>query len=111
MLELNAQQLVALDELEKSQYVQQVHANIIGDFPELATDQGLLPRLQTAYQRAVALGFTEGGAITQFLHHEAFAPGFHKNPAIDAWLRKPGRPVEQRWSDLIEVMQAKTREM
>jgi len=111
MLELNDQQLAALDELEKRQYVQQVHQSLINDHPELAADPTLLPRLQTAYQRAVALGFTEGGAITQFLHYEAFAPGFYKNPAIDAWLRKPGRPVEQRWSDLIEVMQAKTREM
>lgn len=111
MLELNAQQLAALDELEKRQYVQQVHADLVAAHPELAADAGVSGRLQTAYQQAVALGFAEGGAITQFLYCEVFAPGFYKQPAIDAWLRNAGRPVEQRWSDLIEVMKATTREM
>lgn len=110
MLELSAEQLANLDELEKLQYVDEVHKRIGSEFPELVADEGLKARLKTAYRHAVALGFVNGGPITQFLYYEAFAPGFYKEPGIDAWLRKPGHTVEQRFGDLLQVVNSKLRE-
>lgn len=111
MLKLSEQQLHQLDELEKQQYVDEVHKTIVAEHPPLAADAELQPRLQMAYREAVSLGFTEGPAITQFLHYEAFAPGFHREPAVRAWLAKPGASAEQRFSDLVQVMRARTREV
>lgn len=111
MLKLSEQQLHQLDALEKQQYVDEVHKTLVAEHPPLATDAELQPRLQMAYREAVALGFTEGAAITQFLHYEAFAPGFHREPSVRAWLTKPGASTEQRFSDLVQVMRARTREV
>ena len=109
MLKLSAQQLADLDHLEKLQYVDEVRKALIKDHPELAADEGLKTRLEVAYRHAIHLGFTEGGSLTQFLAYEAFAPWFYKESAIHAWLTKPGAPVEHRFSDLVQVMNAKTR--
>ena len=111
MLKLSEQQLSQLDALEKQQYVDEVHQAIVNERPSLAADAGLQPRLLAAYRAAVGLGFTEGAAITQFLHYEAFAPGFRQEPAVHAWLTKPGASSEQRFSDLLQVMRAATREI
>lgn len=110
MLELSAEQLASLDELEKLQYVDEVRKRIVAEFPDLGADEGLRARLQAAYRHAVSLGFVNGGPITQFLYYEAFAPGFYKEPGIDAWMRKPGQSVEQRFADLLQVVKAKMRE-
>ena len=110
MLELSAEQLASLDELEKLQYVGEVRKRIVSEFPELAADEGFKARLEAAYRHAVAIGFVNGGPITQFLYYEAFAPGFYKQPGIDAWLRRPGQTVEQRFADLLQVVNSKLRE-
>lgn len=110
VLKLSEEQLAHLDLLEKRQYIKQVCKNIVREHPELASDRGLPDRLERAYAHAVALGFTDGGAITQFLYYEAFAPNFYREPAIDAWLRKPGRPVEQRFADMIAWVKSRLRE-
>jgi hypothetical protein len=106
MLQLTEQQLGQLDGLEKMQYVDEVRKAVIADDPSLAMDEGLKPRLE-----AVRLGFTDGPAITQFLYYEAFAPSFYEQPAINAWLTRPGAVVEQRFSDLLQVMKSKMREV
>ena len=63
---------------------------------------GALPdRLERAYAHAVVLGFTDADAIARFLRYEATAPNFYHQPAIDAWLRRPGQPVEQRFTDVL----------
>jgi hypothetical protein len=67
-------------------------------------------RLARAYDAAAALGFTDGPTITQFLYYEAFAPGFHREPAIRAWLTKPGQTVEQRFADLVAYMKSRLKE-
>lgn len=110
MLELTAEQLASLDELEKLQYVDEVRKRIVLEFPDMAADAGLKARLETAYRHAVAIGFVNGGPITQFLYYEAFAPGFYREPGIDAWLRKPGQTVERRFADLLQVTATKRRE-
>lgn len=110
MLKLTEQQLEELGGLEKLQYVEEVRKSIIAEHPELADDEELRPRLEEAYRDAVLLGFIDGAAITQFLYYEAFAPRFYKQTAVNAWLTKPSAPVEERFSDLLEVMKAKARE-
>ena len=110
MLKLSEEQLSQLDLLEKRQYIKDVYKNIIQEHPELAGDRSLPDRLERAYAYAVDLGFTDGGAITQFLYYEAFAPNFYRQPSIDAWLRKPGQPVEQRFADMIAWVKSRLRE-
>ena len=102
MLELTQQQHEYLDELEKRQFVAEVHKDTIREHPELAADPGLKDRMESAYRCSVRIGFTDGPAITQFLRYEAIAPCFYRAPAIEAWLTKPGQAVEQRFSDLLE---------
>ena len=110
MLKLSEAQLAHLDHLEKLQYVDEVRKNVITEHPELADDRTLKTRLEQAYRHAAALGFREGAAITQFLYYEAFTPGFYRQPAINAWLAKPGQSVEQRFADLVVKMRSQLKE-
>ena len=79
----------------------EIRQHIIDINPELAHDASLPDRLERAYAHAVVLGFTELDAIARFLRYEATAPNFYRQPAIDAWLRRPGQPVEQRFADVL----------
>jgi len=110
MLKLSEAQLAQLDHLEKLQYVDEVRKNVLAEHPELSNDGTLKTRLEQAYRHATALGFRDGSAITQFLYYEAFAPGFYRQPAINAWLTKPGQSVEQRFADLVVKMRSQLKE-
>lgn len=79
----------------------EIRQHIIDIHPELALDASLPDRLERAYAHAVDLGFTDIDAIARFLRYEATAPNFYRQPAIDAWLRRPGQPVEQRFADVL----------
>lgn len=103
MLELNENQLQQLAVLEARAYVDRIYNDIITETPEQNEPQ-LRHRLYEAYDHAVALGLRSPGILTQFLYFEAAAPGFYKQAAVDAWLRKPGAPAEQRWTDLNAVI-------
>jgi hypothetical protein len=78
-----------------------IRQHIIDIHPELACDASLPDRLERAYAHAVVLGFTDADVIVRFLRYEATAPNFYRQPAIDAWLRRPGQPVEQRFADVL----------
>jgi len=78
-----------------------IRQHIIDIHPELAHDTSLPDRLERAYAHAVVLGFTDADVIARFLRYEATAPNFYRQPAIDAWLRRPGQPVEQRFADVL----------
>lgn len=108
MLKLTEKQLAELSGLEGQSYVDEVRRTIIAEHPEIAADQGLRPRLNDAYRHTQMIGFIDGAVITEFLTYEAFAPSFYRQQAINAWLTKPGAPVEQRWSDLTQVLTART---
>ncbi|EEF23406.1 conserved hypothetical protein [Ricinus communis] len=79
----------------------EIRQHIIDIHPELALDASLPDRLERAHAHAVMLGFTDVDAIARFLRYEATAPNFYRQPAIDAWLRRPGQPVEQRFADVL----------
>lgn len=110
MLKLSESQMVQLDDLEKRQYIHEVRKKIVSEFPECGSDQGLGVRLEQAYKHAVAIGFLDGEAITQFLYLEAFASGFYRQPAIQAWLAKPGQSREQRFADLNAQLKSRLKE-
>ena len=110
MLKLTEAQLAQLDQLQKLHYVDEVRKNIITEYPELVDDGALKTRLEQAYRHATTVGFRDGSAVTQFLYYEAFAPGFYRQPAINAWLTKPGQSVEQRFADLVAQMNSKLKE-
>ena len=86
-----------------------IRQTIIETNPGLAGDASLPERLERAYAHAVALGFTDGDAIARFLRYEATAPNFYRQPAIDAWLRAPGQPVEQRFADVLARVKSRLR--
>lgn len=86
-----------------------VREHIIAAHPELAADASLHDRLARAYAYAVERGFTDGDAIARFLHYEASAPNFYRQPAIDAWLRQPGQPVELRFADVLARVTSRLR--
>ena len=110
MLSLSESQMSQLDAMEKIQYVQEVRKNIVAEFPEYGSDQSLALRLEEAYKHTLAIGLVDCPAVTQFLYLEAFAPSFYRQPAIQAWLSKPGRSVEQRFADLNAHLKSKLRE-
>jgi hypothetical protein len=107
MLELSAQQLARLDVLEEAHYVDGVRREIVAEDPAKGEDASLQARLEAAYRHALGLGFTDSVAITEFLCYEAVAPRFHAHPAVDRWLRRPGLPVEQRFTDLLQALTAR----
>ncbi|MBD9380029.1 hypothetical protein IB258_02190 [Achromobacter sp. ACM02] len=48
-----------------------------------------------------------------FLHgveQEALVPGFYEQPGFLAWIRKPGRPADQRFHDYMQVMKWQSRQ-
>jgi len=83
--------------------------HIIEGHPELAGDATLVERLERAYAYAVVVGFTDFEAIARFLRYEATAPNFYRQPAIDAWLRAPGQPVEERFAEVLARVKSRLR--
>ncbi|OAJ64097.1 hypothetical protein A6V37_00945 [Paraburkholderia ginsengiterrae] len=77
------------------------------DAPHFSDDPTLLDRLVRAYQDAKHMGFAQGEALDEFLYVEADVPEFYRKPAIAAWLAKPGRPIEERFEDVLAVARHK----
>lgn len=100
MLKLNEQQLARLHELEQLQYVEEVRKLVVEQHPELAEDERLSERMERAYRDGGDMGI-DGDTMTQFLYIEALAPGFYREPAVHAWLTKPGRSAEERFADVL----------
>jgi hypothetical protein len=109
MLELTEDQLRQLQQHEHAGFVARVRADVVREFPD-ADSEGLERRLLVAHDRALHLGLESPAARTQFLYQEAFAPGFYEQPAIAAWLTRPGEPPEQRWRDFVALAKARVEE-
>lgn len=107
MLELSEQQLQQMRLHEHAGFVGRVRAELVAQFPELAGDIGLEERLHLAHDRALGFGLESAQARTQFLYQEAFVPGFYEQPAVTAWLRRPGASPEQRWRDFVALADAR----
>lgn len=107
MLELTEAQLQQMRQHEHAGFVGRVRAELLAKFPELASDESLQQRLSTAHDRALSLGLESGQARTQFLYQEAFTPGFSEQPAVTAWINRPGASPEQRWRDFMALASAR----
>ncbi|MET3232692.1 UNVERIFIED_ORG: hypothetical protein ABIC54_004900 [Burkholderia sp. 1263] len=110
-MEFTDEQWAVLKACEDRNYVDFIRGHIVRDYPALADDPTLRERLNAAYARTKELGFTHDGPIVDFLYMEASDPGFYKNPAVTAWLNKPGVPGEQRFEMLLQVARKKQQEM
>jgi hypothetical protein len=84
-----------------------IRDDIVHNNPKLGPDPTLLDRLAKAYGDAKRMGFLQDKALVEFLYIEADAPGFYRQPAIAAWLTKPGQSVEDRFEDVIAVARRK----
>jgi len=110
MLELTESQWAALCASDERNYVATLREDLVLNDPKLANDPTLLDRLVAAYQEAKSLGFRQDKDLAEFLDMEAHGPGFYKTPAIAAWLRKPGAPVEDRFDDMVSVAKKVARD-
>ncbi|NRO99479.1 hypothetical protein GWC77_26745 [Paraburkholderia sp. NMBU_R16] len=72
--------------------------------PKLGDDPTLLQRLADAYSDAKRMGLTQDVLLTEFLHLEAQIPGFYRKPVISKWLEKTGASIEDRFTDLLDVL-------
>ena len=109
MLELTEDQLRQLRQHEHEGFVSRVRADIVREFPDVDND-GLQQRLLVAHDRALRFGLESSTARTQFLFQEAFAAGFYEQPAIVAWLTRPGEHPEQRWKDFAALTKTRVEE-
>jgi hypothetical protein len=108
MLETNpTDQQQATVSTENLGFVTAVRDSIISTNPTLGDDRALLDRLATAYAEAKRIGQTEEDLLTEFLLLEVEVPDFYRDPAVSAWLQKPGAPVDLRFRDLLEVLRKK----
>ena len=72
--------------------------------PKLGDDPTLLQRLADAHRDAKRLGLTQDVLLAEFLHLEAQIPGFYRKPVVSKWLAKPGASIEDRFTDLLDVL-------
>ena len=107
MLELTADQWAALCASDERNFVATIRDDIVRDAPRYAEDPTLLDRLVRAYADAKRMGFQQDKELVEFLYIEADMPEFYRKPGIAAWLAKPGRPIEERFEDLLAVTRRK----
>jgi len=107
MLELTAEQWAALCASDERNFVATIRDDVVRNSPRFVGDPTLLDRLVRAYQDAKHMGFAQDKALVEFLYIEADAPEFYRKPAIAAWLAKPGRPIEERFDDVLAVARRK----
>lgn len=107
MLELTENQVQQMQQHEHAGFVTRVHSGLLTQFPDLASERGLNVRLIAAHVAALEFGLESAQARTQFLYQEALAPGFYRQAAIAAWIKRPGAEPEQRWRDFMALVKAR----
>ncbi|MEN5065898.1 hypothetical protein [Achromobacter aegrifaciens] len=109
VLEFTPQQVAGLCAIDAKGFLHGVEQDILRDYPGLA-EAGLSERLATALAQARALGIDDDANLVDFLRTEALVPGFYEQPGFLAWIRKPGRPADQRFHDYMQVMKWQSRQ-
>ena len=103
MLELDASQRRALQALNETSFVERVRLELLHDQPELAAQPDLARRMLSALRVAQQWG-VDDKLMGEFIRMEAAAPGFHEQPAVKAWITRPGRSASQRSADYVCVV-------
>jgi hypothetical protein len=104
MLELTTEQVAALAEIDAKRFVEVVCVDLCKDDPKLADDATLSSRLWRAFKAAREIGIERDESLVAFLRVEAYSPGFYEQPAIRAWLTRPGRTADERFHDYMRVV-------
>ncbi|KVD23149.1 hypothetical protein BGV67_05800 [Burkholderia ubonensis] len=104
MLELTTEQVAALAEIDAKRFVEGVRTDLCKDDPKLPDDPTLSARLWRAFKVAREIGIERDENLIGFLRIEAYAPGFYEQPAIRAWLTRPGRSADERFHDYMRVV-------
>ncbi|WP_244130423.1 hypothetical protein [Burkholderia latens] len=104
MLELTAEQVVGLAEIDARRYVERTRLDLVKADPKLADDSTLPTRLWNAYVAARQLGIQSDENVAAFLRIEAYAPKFYEKPATRAWITRPGRSADERFHDYLRVI-------
>jgi hypothetical protein len=107
MLELTTEQVAALAEIGAKRFVEGARVDLCKDDPKLADDATLSSRLWRAFKVEREIGIERDENLVAFLRVEAYAPGFCEQPAVHAWLTRPGRTPDQRFHDYMRVMRWK----
>ena len=100
MLELDASQRRALQALNETSFVERVRLELLREQPELGAEPDLARRMLRALRVAQQWG-VDDKLMGQFIRLEAAAPGFHEQPAVKAWITRPGRSASQRFADYV----------
>ena len=100
MLELDAQQVRAVQALNELGFVDRVRLELLRDQPELGAQPDLAERMLCALRVGQAWGIDDK-LLGEFIRLEAAAPGFHEQPAVKAWITRPGRSASQRFADYL----------
>lgn len=104
MLENEDRQHRDISTSDEREFVATIRHGAVSANPKLGDDPTLLERLAEAYGDAKRMGLTQDVLLAEFLHLEAQVPGFYRRPMTSKWLKKPGASIEERFTDLLDVL-------
>nr|WP_077162017.1 hypothetical protein [Burkholderia sp. M701] len=107
MLELTNEQVAALADIDAKGFVSRIAEDLVRADPDFARDPTLIHRLWRAFRATQQLGIREDDNLVEFLRIESHAPGFYDRPALQTWLTRPGRTVDERFRDYLSVVRWK----
>ncbi|MDN2705660.1 MULTISPECIES: hypothetical protein [unclassified Janthinobacterium] len=110
MLTFSEEQWRAVQTGDMSDFVIAVADQFLAKRADMASQPGratVIERMLAAYTYAIRIGFRSTPHIVHLMYLSADAPGIHDDPLVDAYLRKPGATPEQRFDELIAVMDKK----
>ncbi len=105
MLRLSPSQWQGLRQDEAQRFVAAVADQLVAGRPELHGQRpAMLTQLHAMHHLAAQVGLTSTAQIIRLMHLAADAPDLHKDPALRAWLMRPGQSPEQRLDDLLTLI-------
>lgn len=110
MLTFSAAQWQAIRDDETHRFVAAVADQLLASRPELRDQRpALLERLKAMHRLASEVGLQSTPDVIRLLHLAADASSLHRDPALKAWLTRPGRSPEQRLADVLAVVDWKLK--
>lgn len=107
MLTLSEDQWRQLQAHDARQFVETVASRFLSKRPEMLQYPGretVVGRMQAANDYARRIGFTSTPHIVRLMYLYVDAPRIHEDRAFDAYLRKPGATPEERFDEVLDVM-------
>lgn len=107
MIELTAEQVAALADIDAKGFVERVRQDLVGEEPELADAAFLWQRLWRAFNVARGFGLREDAHLVEFLRLEAYSPAFYEKPAMRVWIKRSSNSAnsaDERFHDFLRVL-------